>query len=240
MRDNSYYLSDVEKSYTVESGTHKVLEHVNLTIASNEITILLGKSGCGKTTMLRLLAGLEVPTSGQIGYMQEGVNIEPKVGIVFQESRLMPWLTVEENICLPYKGGKLEEDTLVRYLKLMGLEKFRRAYPNQLSGGMAQRVSIARALCYEPHLLFMDEPFSALDYFTRLQMQEELIRVYEETQKGIVFVTHNIEEALALGHRILILRQGQPIESYDIPYGYPRNLTDSFFLEAKKHILELF
>lgn len=240
MSKHGYFLNKLSKSFVIDGEPFTVLNNVNLHLPGDKITVILGKSGCGKTTLLRILSGLEKASSGEITYKQNGNEVIPKVGNVFQESRLMPWLTVEDNICLHMDNHKTNTHHVNKYLEIMGLEQFNKAYPSQLSGGMAQRVAIARALAYEPNLLLMDEPFSSLDYFTRLGLQQELIRIYKKTKKGIVFVTHNIDEALMLGQNILIMRNEEEINKYPIPYGYPRDLGSSFFIQAKKQLLALF
>ncbi|MBU5485729.1 ABC transporter ATP-binding protein [Clostridium sp. MSJ-11] len=231
-----YSVNDLSKDYIVNGKSHRVLEGINLNIESNMITIILGKSGCGKTTLLRLLAKLEEATLGNISFYRDEVQVKPKIGMVFQENRLMPWLTVRENITFYLKKGNNEIED--KFLKLMKLEKFSEAYPSQLSGGMAHRVSIARALAYEPDIMLMDEPFAALDYFTRSNLQGEIINLYEETKKGIVFVTHNVDEAILLGHRIIILDKGKVIKDYRIEESYPRNLSLNNLIYIKEDILE--
>lgn len=230
--NNMYMVRSLQKIFYVDGKENKVFENLNLDIENNKVTIILGKSGCGKTTLLRIIAGLEKPTAGKIEFCNEaGEYTQPRIGMVFQESRLMPWLTVKENIEI----HKHIADT-DRYLKMVSLENYKNAYPNQLSGGMAQRVSIARALSYEPDTLLMDEPFSALDYFTREQLQRGLIKIYEETKTGIIFVTHNIDEALMLGHRIIVINNGK-ITSYEIDKDYPRDIGDMELISLKKEIL---
>ena len=230
--NNMYMVEGLQKIFCVDGKEKKVFENLNLNIENDKVTIILGKSGCGKTTLLRIIAGLEKTTDGKVEfYNKNGEYIQPRIGMVFQESRLMPWLTVKENIEI----HKYKDDT-ERYLKMVGLEEFRNAYPSQLSGGMAQRVSIARALSYEPDTLLMDEPFSALDYFTREQLQQELIKIYEKTRTGIIFVTHNIDEALMLGHRIIVINNGK-ISSYKIDKSYPRDIGDMELIGLKKQIL---
>lgn len=240
MNSNGYSLKNLSKYFIIDGETVDVLKGVNLKLPGDKITVVLGKSGCGKTTLLRILGGLEEASSGEVTYNDHGEQVIPKVGNVFQESRLMPWLTVEDNICIHMNNPKIGRAYIKKHLNMMGLEDFDKAYPSQLSGGMAQRVAIARALAYEPNLLLMDEPFSSLDYFTRLGLQKELISIYEKTQKGIIFVTHNIDEALMLGQNILIMRKGEAINEYPIPYGYPRDLGSPFFNQAKKDLLALF
>ncbi|MBC2397539.1 sulfonate transport system ATP-binding protein [Clostridium tetanomorphum] len=231
-----YSISNLNKDYTVNSKKHRVLKNINLNIESDRITIILGKSGCGKTTLLRLLGGLEKTTSGSILFYKDETEFKPKIGMVFQESRLMPWLTVRENIT--FYLSKRHKEIEDKFLKLMKLENFSEAYPNQLSGGMAHRVSIARALAYEPDIMLMDEPFAALDYFTRYNLQKEIINLYEETKKGIVFVTHNIDEAILLGHRIIILDKGKVIRDCNIEENYPRDLTLHKLMKIKEDILK--
>lgn len=230
--NNMYMVENLQKIFYVDGKEKKVFENLNLNIENDKVTIILGKSGCGKTTLLRIIAGLEKTTDGKVEFCNKnGDYIQPRIGMVFQESRLMPWLTVKDNIEIhKYK------DSTERYLKMVGLEEFRNAYPSQLSGGMAQRVSIARALSYEPDTLLMDEPFSALDYFTREQLQQELIKIYEKTRMGIIFVTHNIDEALMLGHRIIVINDGK-ISSYGIDKSYPRDIGDMELISLKKQIL---
>lgn len=231
--NNMYRVLNLKKIFEISENEKIIFENMNLEIDNNKITVVLGKSGCGKTTLLRMIAGLEEITYGSIDfYNKSGEKVKAKIGMVFQESRLMPWLTVKENIEI--HGNKIDTD---KYLKMISLEEFKDAYPSQLSGGMAQRVAIARALSYQPDILLMDEPFSALDYFTREQLQKEIIKVYEKTETGIIFVTHNIDEALMLGHRIIVINEGK-IHSYDIAKKFPRDIADMELINLKKEILK--
>lgn len=231
-----YSIKNLNKDYVVSGKVHKVLNNIDAELKSGEITIILGKSGCGKTTLLRLLAGLESTTNGDIKFFESNKETIPKVGMIFQDSRLFPWLTVREN--LTFYTKEKNKDIEDKYLKIMKLEDFSEAYPSQLSGGMAQRVAIGRALAYNPHMLLMDEPFASLDYFTRYKLQEELIDLYQKTNKGIVFVTHNVDEALILGHRIIILDNGNIVKDYKLDKNYPRKLSESNIVEIKEDILK--
>jgi len=196
----SIEFKNITMEFLLEDRTIKVFDDFSLTIDPSEFTVLIGKSGCGKTTLLRLLAGLIKPTKGEI-VIPEGLNI----GMVFQEDRLMPWLTVEKNILL---GMDKKETRVGNIIKLVGLEGFEKAYPNQLSGGMRQRCALARTLIRKSNLILMDEPFGALDAFTRKNMQDQLIKIRQETGCGVIFVTHDINEATLLGDRVITIRQG--------------------------------
>jgi ABC-type nitrate/sulfonate/bicarbonate transport system ATPase subunit len=189
-----------------------VLEQVELAVRAGEFVCLLGPNGCGKTTLLRILAGLERPDAGAV--LVDGRTVDligrhaHKIGVVFQEPRLLPWKSVRENVvrCLKPRGvtGQAAKRQADEYLALVGLEGFERYYPNRLSGGMQQRVSIARALAVDPDILLMDEPFSALDPETRRIMQDEVVKTWRATGKTIVFVTHSIQEALRVGTRVVL------------------------------------
>ena len=227
MSNSGYIIKKVCKNYEVNNEQHMVLNNISLNISTEDITVILGESGCGKTTFLRIIAGLENVTSGEISYIKDNKEFKPKVGMVFQESRLMDWLDVSENITFHNvsnrskknnknaiyrllsklrfkKNNSVSEIDVDKYLSMMKLEKFKNSYPGELSGGMAQRVSIARALSFDPDMLLMDEPFSALDYFTRKDMQNEVIRIHESTNKGVIFVTHDIDEALKIADKIIV------------------------------------
>jgi len=224
-------IRQLEKSYQVSGQRLEVLKGLDLDLPDQGITVVLGRSGCGKTTLLRLIAGLEQADSGQI--LLDG---EQKIGVIFQEPRLMPWLTVERNIL--FGVGKKSAGKLGGLLSLTGLSGFAQAYPAQLSGGMKQRVALARALAYEPDYLLMDEPFAALDYFTRAQMQRELLRIYQSSRVGILFVTHSIEEALTIGTRILILEDGRCGCCYDLErILFPRDLLSEEMIQVKREII---
>jgi len=259
MSNSEYKITDISKSYLVNGMKHTVLNDITLNINSKDITVILGRSGCGKTTLLRIIAGLEEGDSGNIQFIKKGITCKAKIGFVFQESRLMPWLNVGENILFhdnknnifsgvfrkfylnKEKAYKKSSNDLDFYLKMMNLEKFKNLYPNELSGGMAQRVSIARALSFNPDMLFMDEPFSALDYFTRKDMQNEVSSIHKATNKGIIFVTHDIDEALKIGNKIIIFSNyNNKIEEIKIDdYSYNRDLTSSYYIELKRKILEI-
>ncbi|WP_455718002.1 ABC transporter ATP-binding protein [Anaerosporobacter sp.] len=226
-------LVDITKSYSVENENLKVLDQINLNIPSNKITVIVGRSGCGKTTLLRLVAGLENYDSGEI----RDANLKRKA-YVFQEDRLMPWLTVRKNITFGIKKNEINQEKIDTIIETVGLSRFKSAYPKQLSGGMKQRVSIARAIAYEPDFILMDEPFSALDHFTREQMQEELQNIHRRTKCSILFVTHSIDEALILGNKIVVLEKGTIKSEYEIDDETEhRDLLSNKYVELKKKII---
>lgn len=230
-------LKGVEKVFSTPGGQLQALTPTDFTIAKGEMTILLGPSGCGKTTMLRLIAGLETPSSGELVVNNQPLWTRNKrngaalsqLGIVFQEANLFPWFTIEENIALPLKlRGVVKKERLEKareLCKLVGISGFEQRWPGELSGGMRQRAAIARALSYDPEILLMDEPFGALDAITRDQMNEELQRIWMETGKTIVVVTHSISEAVFLADRIALLspRPGRLQEVVNVDFPRPRH-----------------
>ena len=227
-------VTGLSKSFPLQGSALQVLSGLDMQLDQGKITVLLGKSGCGKTTLLRILAGLETLDCGEIS-----VPAGDRVGVIFQEPRLMPWLSVEENIAFSDMERRLLPTRLAELIKLVGLQGFEQAKPRQLSGGMQQRVALARALAYEPEWLLMDEPFSALDYFTRRTMQEELLRVQQKEQKGIFLVTHHLDEALYLADRILLLQRGKISKTYDLPErSCERDLMGKEMLMMKEQILK--
>ena len=226
-------LVNVSKFYAVEKETIKVLDGINLEIPQNKITIILGRSGCGKTTLLRLVSGLEKFDQGEILGSKS-----KKKAYVFQEDRLMPWLNVKKNITFGINKNEVDDTKIDKIIDTVGLNKFYSAYPSQLSGGMKQRVSIARAFAYNPDFIMMDEPFSALDFFTREQMQNELLRINKTLKCSILFVTHSIDEALTLGDKIVILEKGVIKSQYEIDEeSSQRDLLDEKFVKLKKQII---
>lgn len=227
-------LINVHKQYLVEDRAVQVLNGISLQVPSNRITVILGRSGCGKTTLLRLTGGLEKVDQGEIRYGESH-----RTAFVFQEPRLMPWLTVWNNI--RFGLGKKEQDSkkIADIVATVGLDGFEKAYPSQLSGGMQQRTAIARALAYEPSFIMMDEPFAALDYFTREQMQKELMRVQKKQGSSILFVTHSIDEALILGYKIVVIEKGLVKAQYQVPETTgERNLLDDMFISLKRDIIK--
>lgn len=236
-------IQNIEKTF--ESGNKVVaLKDVNLNIKENEFAVILGPSGCGKSTLLYLLAGFEKPTSGKI--LLDGKKIKkpgPDRGFVFQDFALYPWKTVLKNITfgLELKGVSKQEATKqsMEYIKMVGLEGFEHAYPHTLSGGMKQRVGIARALAYHPEVLLMDEPFGALDAQTRKQMQIELEKIWEKTKKTVAFVTHSVIEAVYLADKVFVMtaRPGKVKGIVEVNLPRPRNYTDKDFLKVRAKIL---
>ena len=202
-------LSGISKQFTVGDGVLTVLQDLNLDIPANEITVVLGKSGCGKTTLLRMIAGLDEEYEGTIRFPGQ-----KKCAVVFQESRLMPWLSVRKNSTFGLKKSAIREEWIQELFSITGLSGFEKAKPSQLSGGMEQRTAIARALAVQPEFLLMDEPFAALDYFTREAMQKSLLQIQRQTGCGILFITHSIDEALILADHIVILANRRVFQSY--------------------------
>ena len=218
----------------VDGKKHDVLKNVNVEFPQNSISVILGKSGCGKTTLLRILANLEQCDAGEVS-----INSNEKISFVFQEPRLMPWLSVSKNITFGLEKQKINDEEIEELMNLIGLKKFEKAYPHQLSGGMQQRVALARALAYDPSIILMDEPFAALDYFTREAMQKELIRIYQLKKKSIIFVTHSIEEAIAIGQNIFVVNEGRIHAQFNLEqYEYPRDVFSTSLIEIKKSIIE--
>ena len=236
-------LSHLSKQFVLGRQVLDAVQDVTTTIAPGSFTVIVGKSGCGKTTLLRLLGGLEEKTTGQIQWTDvETQQITPKIGFVFQEPRLMPWLTVFENTAFSvdrFLTPTALESIVSPVLQLLGLETFRTAYPTQLSGGMAQRVALGRTLCYDPDLILMDEPFGALDYFTRKKMQREMVDLFMTQKKTLIFVTHDVTEAIYLGQKILVMDAGKIVREIPVEMPYPRDSTTTTFLRVQKEILEV-
>ena len=234
-------ITNLTQEYRVGGQTFCALRNVSITIPNGSFTVIVGKSGCGKTTLLRLLADLEKKTAGKININDSQTNAPRcRIGIMFQEHRLMPWLTVKENMSFSLaqeqERGKAEH-TVSRYLQVLGLEQFQDAYPSQLSGGMAQRVALGRTLCYDPDIILMDEPFGALDYFTRKRMQEEIVDVFLLQKKTIVFVTHDVAEAVYLGQNIIIMDAGEVVRELPVELPYHRDSVSTEFLGIQSEIL---
>ena len=229
----------LRKNYQVSGRCLEVLKGLDLDLADEGITVVLGRSGCGKTTLLRLIAGLETADWGEI---TGGEMTDPgKIGVIFQEPRLMPWLSVERNILFGVKKKERNKEKLSYLLRLTGLTGFEKARPFQLSGGMQQRVALARALAYEPDFLLMDEPFGALDAQTRTQLQSELIKTWQEQKKTCFFITHDVEEAVILATKVIIMsaRPGRVKKIVDINLPYPRTQEMKMempFLDLKSYI----
>lgn len=230
-------LKELYKQYSLHGQPVRALTNINLTVDRGSFVTIVGRSGCGKTTLLRMIGGLEAPSAGRIVF----TSLDTKVGMVFQEPRLMPWLTVEQNMALGM-GQTADKKTIRQttdcFLAMLGLTRFRNAYPDQLSGGMAQRVALGRALCYDSGIILMDEPLSALDAFTRRNLQKELVNIFQTQQKTILFVTHDVDEALLLGQRVLIMEQGKIVGEFAVPFPYPRNSSGAAFYRLREELLD--
>ena len=241
-------LREVAKSFPAADDRQRqclVLDAISISLDVGELVSLVGPSGCGKSTLLRLIAGLDVPDSGELMIGAEpitGPNAER--GLVFQDPNLFPWLSVRRNIevgllargQLREKRGEVEE-----FMRLVGLETFADAYPHHLSGGMAQRVALARALINHPKILLLDEPLGALDAFTRMRMQDEVLRLWQSRRTTMLLVTHDIDEAIYMSDRIIIMTQrpGTIDQIIQVPLDRPRDRSSSDFLRLRGQILEL-
>lgn len=235
---------------TFQTGVNKVaaLKNVSLTIHKGEFISIVGASGCGKSTLLRIIMGLESKDEGSIGIGgSEITNMGYGTSMVFQESRLLPWFSVEKNIRFGISGEnqyakKQINERVKQLLELVGLEKFGKAYPYQLSGGMQQRASIARALISNPRVLLMDEPFGALDALTRINMQQEILKIWQREHTTMVLVTHDIDEAIYLGDRVIVMseRPGTVKKSFEVELPRPRDRDSSGFVEIHKKVFDNF
>lgn len=218
------FLEIMDVDLIFDDGYEKVkaLENINLSIAEGEFITIVGPSGCGKSSLLKLVAGVQMPTKGTIQFQNKQVqNPDPKRGMMFQDATLFPWLSVKNNVSFPLKmkGMSTKERSKQAdfYLNLMGLSEFSNNLPYQLSGGMKQRVALARTLINEPEIILMDEPLGALDAFTRMNMQELLLQIYKKAQATFLFVTHDVEEAVKLGTRMIVISQRPGRIIADIP-----------------------
>ena len=238
-------IEDVSKSFAkveTDEVTH-ALTSVTTSMESGEFISLVGPSGCGKSTMLRLVAGLIKPTTGTLTVNGKEIGDPgPDRGMMFQKATLFPWLTVYDNIAFSLKmQGKLKgnEDKVENMIKVIGLESFRNDYPGQLSGGMAQRVALVRSLINEPPILLLDEPLGALDAFTRMNMQDEILKIWQEKQQLAIMVTHDVDEAIYMGTRVLVMdaHPGRVIADIKIEQPFPRDRSSREFVEYRNDIL---
>ncbi len=236
-------LRDVRMEFHTDGKRISVLEDINLDIRDGEFVCILGPSGCGKSTLLNIVAGFLEPTSGEVFIDGERVRgPDPRRIFVFQERGVFPWLTVEGNIGFGLFKLSREERArrIAHYIQLVGLKGFERAYPSELSGGMKQRLEVARALAVNPDVLFLDEPFGALDSITRLTMRGELLRIWEREEKTILFVTHDIEESVQLADRVVVMstRPATIRRIVDIDIPHPRDISSRHYIELRDSIFE--
>ena len=238
-------IQNVKKSFTVDGQKVDVLKDINLEVQEGEFIAIVGHSGCGKSTLLKIIAGLEKNDTGLVTVDGKEVN-GPGMdrGMIFQEHRLFPWMSIEKNVQLGLKGLSKEEKTKLsdQYLELVKLSEFKKAYPSQLSGGMSQRAAIARSLVSQPEVLLLDEPFGALDALTKIELQEELLKIRERFHNTMLMVTHDLEEAVYLADRIVVMsaRPGRIKDVIKVELGTYRDRGGSDFAHYKKKIFDYF
>lgn len=240
-------LNHVGKTFTDQEkqSSFEVFSDIDINVSENEFVSILGPSGCGKSTLLSMVAGLESATEGSILLQEEEIKQAGRErGMVFQQPSLFPWLNVRDNITFPLKGIMSKKEANERadhYLKMVHLSRFKKSFIYELSGGMQQRVAIARALAMDPKVLLMDEPFGALDEQTRHILQDELIKIWQETQKTILFVTHSIQEAIKLSDRVIVMgtRPGRVISDFKVDIPRPRKREDQVVIEHEKKVMDL-
>lgn len=238
-------IHDVNKSFIVNGQSVDVLKDINLEIEEGEFVVIVGHSGCGKSTLLKMIAGLETNDTGELsvdGKEISGPGMDR--GMMFQEHRLFPWLSIEKNVQLGLKGLSKEEKRKLsdQYLELVKLSEFKKAYPSQLSGGMSQRAAIARSLVSQPEILLLDEPFGALDALTKIELQEEMLKIRERFHNTMIMVTHDIEEAVYLADRIVVMsaRPGRIKDVIKVELGKYRDRGSTDFTYYKKKIFDYF
>ncbi|BES83042.1 ABC transporter ATP-binding protein [Pectobacterium araliae] len=239
----SLHFQHITKYFTVNGAPLTVLQDIDLSLLAGELVAVIGASGCGKSTLLRLAAGIDTTERGRILIGDRSVRgIPDDVSLVFQEPRLFPWLTVTDNIRLGMLNLNLSAadaaQRITHYLQIMGLEGFADAWPHQLSGGMAQRVAIARGLVSTPRILLLDEPFGALDALTKQQLQERLAEIRRQTDLTILLVTHDVEEAVFLADRVVVMspRPGRVSAILPVNLAYPRDRTSTALLEQRQAV----
>ncbi len=232
-------------SYEKDGEKNEVLRDLNFEVKENEFLVLFGGGQCGKTTLLNIMAGLDMPTTGAVyAHGEKVTGPAPERGFVYQKTSLFPWLTVEENVgfgpSVRHLPKKERQDRVKKYLELVGLTGFEKSFPSQLSGGMRQRVGIARAYANQPDIMLMDEPFGHLDAQTRYMMEEDLQRIWQSEKRTVVFVTNNIEEALYLADRIILLTNCPTHikKEYKIDMPHPRSYVDPEFLRLRTEITD--
>ncbi|WP_312115640.1 ABC transporter ATP-binding protein [Brevibacillus reuszeri] len=244
MKADLLEISNLDKTFDTPQGKTQALQNIRLTVKEGEFVTIIGPSGCGKSTLLKIVAGLDTGHEGSVllsGQQVSGPGIDK--GFIFQEPRLFPWLTVEKNIAanLPLKYPHIH-NRVQELIRLVRLEGFEKSFPRELSGGMAQRVAIARALLRNPKVLLLDEPFGALDAFTRAHMQEVLLDIWQGNKTTMIFVTHDIDEAIYLANRVVIMnvRPGSIKSIIPIDLPYPRKRANRSFQELRHLILSQF
>ena len=219
----------------------RVLENISAHVSRGEFVCLVGPCGCGKSTLLNIVAGFFSPSSGEAFVEGQLVTGPDRGDFFFQENGVFPWLTVQENIAFGVRAVEHRDDIVARYIEMVGLTGFENAYPRELSGGMRQRVEIARALAANPDIIYMDEPFGALDFITRMKMRADLVRIWQSEKKTILFVTHDIEEAVQLADRVLVMSKRpatiQQIIEIDLPR--PRDLDSPGYLRKRDQIFRV-
>ena len=218
-------IKNLTKAFIQNRSTIQAVSDISLDFFANEFSVIVGPSGCGKTTLLRMLAGLERPTEGEVLFAPYNPG-KPKCNMVFQEQAVFPWMTVWENIAFGLRrrgvrGSELN-NTVEHYIKVTGLSGFGKFYPYQLSGGMKQRVGVARAFANDPEILLMDEPFASLDEQNKTILQDELLRLWEESKKTVIFITHSIDEAISLGDRVIVMTNRPGKIKAILPIHFPR------------------
>lgn len=237
-------INEVSKYFSKQTGTVQVLENINFQLEKGDFVTVIGPSGCGKSTLLKIIAGLDNDFEGEIIIDGERITKpSKKQGFIFQEHRLFPWLTVEENIAADLSlKDKYVKDKVKEWVKIVRLDGFEKSYPKEISGGMSQRVAIARALLRDPNVLLLDEPFGALDAFTRSHLQEVLLNIWEQKKTTMIFVTHDIDEAIYLSNRIVIMsaKPGKIHKVIENNLPYPRSKTSESFQEIRKKVLQQF
>lgn len=244
MAENIVEINHLTKRYQSGGKIVTALEDINLQIREGSLVSIIGESGCGKSTLLRIIGGLETSFEGQVTVCGEpSTGPSRRKGFIFQDHRLLPWLTVKENIRFSLPQDKKQDEDLIREnLALVGLGEFENAYPRQLSGGMAQRVAVARALANQPRLLLLDEPFGALDAITKVHLQEQMLRIWRQENITMIIVTHDIDEAVYLGQEVVVMQPhpGRIKRIHEVELGTPRQRTGSQFTKERDNIYQDF